>query len=75
MIKIAEKMFKIIPEGTHSWDKFITPDEMIQILTENNFSLLNISGVLYNPISERMSFSENKTLNYILVARNNNEIL
>lgn len=69
MILAAEKIFGMIPEGTHDWSKFLTPEELTNILQQNKFKIKNISGVFYNPITTEMSLINDTSLNYILIAK------
>ena len=34
-IVMAEKVFGYVPDGTHEWDKFVTPDELNNTLTHS----------------------------------------
>ncbi|MBD2461896.1 3-demethylubiquinone-9 3-O-methyltransferase [Oscillatoria sp. FACHB-1407] len=44
MIWLLEKILKQLPQGLHDWQKFIRPDELIQILTTNQFQEIEIKG-------------------------------
>ena len=35
----AEYILRWLPIGTHDWEKFVTPDELIKILKKNNLKL------------------------------------
>ena len=69
MIVAGEKLFGIVPEGTHDWNKFIEPEKLIQILKENGYCLKNLSGVSYNPLTGNMDLSSDLSMNYILFAK------
>lgn len=70
-IKIAEDLTGIIPKGTHEWEKFITVEDMEQLLGENEFTMMDVQGVYYNVLTENMGFISNTSLNYILVSKKN----
>ncbi len=36
-ILAAEFILGIVPKGTHTWDKFVTPNEIKHILEKSNF--------------------------------------
>lgn len=36
-ILAAEYVFKLVPQGTHNWEKFVTPDEIKDILEKSLF--------------------------------------
>lgn len=44
-------------------------EKMNEILCDNKFSIIDISGVIYNPLFETMSLSDYKGVNYILSAK------
>ena len=61
----AEYILRWLPIGTHEWEKFIKPDELINILKKNNFRLDQIDGMKFNLLSDKWSISEDKSINYI----------
>jgi ubiquinone biosynthesis O-methyltransferase len=71
-ILLAQETLGVIPKGTHEWEKFITVEEMTQYLNEAGFSLRNINGVFFNPLTENMSLINDTSINYILIAKKNN---
>lgn len=36
-IAAAEYVLKVVPKGTHDWNKFVTPDELKSYLTKSSF--------------------------------------
>jgi len=67
----AEYICRMIPVGTHTWNKFIRPIDLITLFQKNSFSVLLNTGMIYNPITNRWSWSENKAINYALSAVKN----
>ncbi|CAF3763227.1 unnamed protein product [Adineta steineri] len=67
----AEYVFRIVPVGTHTWNKFIRPTDLITLFEKNSFSVVLNNGMIYNPITNRWSWSENKAINYALCAVKN----
>ncbi|CAF4421302.1 unnamed protein product [Adineta steineri] len=67
----AEYIFRIVPVGTHTWNKFIRPTDLITLFEKNGFSVVLNNGMIYNPITNRWSWSENKAINYALCAVKN----
>ena len=61
----AEYILRWLPIGTHEWEKFIKPDELISILKKNNFELDQIDGMKFNLIMDRWIISKDKSINYI----------
>ena len=61
----AEYILKWLPIGTHDWQKFIKPDELIKICEKNSLILKNIDGMSFNPIVDKWNISKDKSVNYI----------
>lgn len=61
----AEYLFRIVPIGTHDADKFISPDEVTEIMELNEFSLVQNNGLALNPILQTWSLTNNTSVNYI----------
>ncbi|MDC3091602.1 bifunctional 2-polyprenyl-6-hydroxyphenol methylase/3-demethylubiquinol 3-O-methyltransferase UbiG [Rickettsiales bacterium] len=67
-IYIAEKILKIIPKGTHNWEKYINPNSLKIKLIKQNFSGITIKGMKYNPFSNIGSYSNSNSVNYLFSA-------
>jgi len=61
----AEYILRWLPIGTHEWEKFIKPEELISILEKNNLKLDKIDGMNFNLINNKWSVSNDKSVNYI----------
>tara|TARA_B100000902_G_scaffold22719_2_gene27473 strand:- start:1950 stop:2678 length:729 start_codon:yes stop_codon:yes gene_type:complete len=61
----AEYILRWLPIGTHEWEKFVKPDELIDILEKNNFKLDSLDGMKFNLIKDKWSISSDKSINYI----------
>jgi len=61
----AEYVLRWLPIGTHDWEKFLDPEELISILKKNNFSLDKIDGMNFNLLTDKWSISNDKSINYI----------
>ena len=64
----AEYVLGWLPKGTHSWDKFVTPDELTDAVEATGLRVTDICGVVYNPLADRWSVSRDTGVNYMLVA-------
>ncbi|KAK3260005.1 hypothetical protein CYMTET_31020 [Cymbomonas tetramitiformis] len=64
----AEHVLRWVPQGTHDWTKFITPQEMIMLLRDAHLDVQQVSGLVYNPLMSSWSLSQNTTVNYIAYA-------
>ena len=67
----AEYILKWLPIGTHDWQKFIKPDELIRICKKNSLNLKNVDGVSFNPIIDKWDISNDKSVNYITKFKKN----
>ena len=67
----AEYILKWLPVGTHDWNKFIKPEELEKKLTDLNFSIINMTGLSFNPLFKVWKKTKNLSVNYILVAQKN----
>ncbi|MEE1672749.1 bifunctional 2-polyprenyl-6-hydroxyphenol methylase/3-demethylubiquinol 3-O-methyltransferase UbiG [Agarivorans aestuarii] len=66
MILAAEKLLKIVPDGTHQHDKFIRPSELLAWADQSNLRSEAISGVQFTPIIESFRLSKNVDVNYMV---------
>ncbi len=61
----AEYILRWLPIGTHEWEKFLKPEELISILKNNNLNLDRIDGMQFNILTDRWKVSKDKSINYI----------
>eukprot|EP01129_Flabellula_baltica_P009797 TRINITY_DN4068_c0_g2_i1.p1 TRINITY_DN4068_c0_g2~~TRINITY_DN4068_c0_g2_i1.p1 ORF type:complete len:315 (-),score=50.01 TRINITY_DN4068_c0_g2_i1:10-903(-) len=62
----AEKILKWVPEGTHEWERYITPTELQEMVTKNGCIVEDTSGMIYNPIKSDWSLGSVTESNYIM---------
>ena len=67
----AEEILKILPRGTHEYQKFIKPSELALALRKANLELLDLSGISYNPFTRKTQIDKDVSANYIVHARKN----
>ncbi|XP_026149063.1 ubiquinone biosynthesis O-methyltransferase, mitochondrial [Mastacembelus armatus] len=67
-IIVAEQLLRIVPRGTHEWEKFISPVELERLLESNGFLVQSVQGMLYNPVSGAWSWTNSTAINYALHA-------
>ena len=67
----AEYVLKWLPIGTHDWNKFIKPEELEKKITDLNFSIINLTGLSFNPFFKEWKRTNDLSVNYILVAQKN----
>ncbi|XP_012577206.1 PREDICTED: ubiquinone biosynthesis O-methyltransferase, mitochondrial [Condylura cristata] len=63
-IVFSEQIAGIVPKGTHTWEKFVSPEKLESILESNGLSVQIVAGMLYNPFSGYWHWTENTSLNY-----------
>ena len=61
----AEYILRWLPIGTHEWEKFLKPEELISLLKENNLNVDKIDGMKFNLLTNKWSVSSDKSVNYI----------
>ena len=61
----AEYILRWLPIGTHEWEKFVKPDDLIKILKKYNLQLDKLDGMEFNLITDKWSVSSDKSINYI----------
>ncbi|CAL1239351.1 bifunctional 2-polyprenyl-6-hydroxyphenol methylase/3-demethylubiquinol 3-O-methyltransferase UbiG [Candidatus Methylocalor cossyra] len=49
----AEYLLRLIPKGTHDFSAFIRPSELDQWARQGGLRLLELQGIVYNPLSGR----------------------
>ena len=62
----AEYILRWLPIGTHDWNKFIKPEELESILSQERFSTLDIKGLKFNPFVNKWKRSNDLSVNYII---------
>ena len=61
----AEYILRWLPIGTHEWEKFVNPNDLINISKKYNLNLKNLDGMKFNIVKDEWSLSNDKSINYI----------
>ncbi|MCH9645511.1 MAG: bifunctional 2-polyprenyl-6-hydroxyphenol methylase/3-demethylubiquinol 3-O-methyltransferase UbiG [Proteobacteria bacterium] len=61
----AEYVLKLLPQGTHDWDKFIKPSEMDEWSRQADMSLKGMIGMTYNPFTKTYKLEDDVSVNYL----------
>jgi len=62
----AEYIMRWLPRGTHDWSKFITPDELHDLLRKAGLDPVDRKGFVFNPITWQWRLSERDlSVNYV----------
>ena len=61
----AEYILRWLPIGTHEWEKFVKPEELIEFRKKNYLELVKIDGVNFNILKDEWTIGKDKSVNYI----------
>ena len=64
----AEHIARLLPRGTHRYDRFIRPSELSAWSRRAGLEVLDIVGLHYNPITRSVMLGGNVQVNYLLHA-------
>ena len=64
----AEYVARLLPKGTHSYAQFIRPAELAAWLRQAGLQLEDVSGMQYNPLTQRASLGQRTDVNYLACA-------
>jgi 2-polyprenyl-6-hydroxyphenyl methylase/3-demethylubiquinone-9 3-methyltransferase len=67
----AEYVLRWLPRGTHSWDKFVTPDELEIAMERSGLTTTDERGVIYNLLADRWELSTDTDVNYMVLGEKN----
>jgi len=66
----AEYIMRMLPAGTHDYDKFIKPSELTRWCRAADLSVLDMTGMIYNPITQEYSLKDQDVdVNYLVATR------
>ena len=68
-IVAAEYVLNLLPRGTHEYAKLIQPAELARVCREAGLSWQQVRGMGYNPLTQRVSLSENTSVNYLVATQ------
>ncbi|KPQ15371.1 MAG: bifunctional 2-polyprenyl-6-hydroxyphenyl methylase / 3-demethylubiquinone-9 3-methyltransferase Ubi [Rhodobacteraceae bacterium HLUCCO18] len=62
----AEHVMRWLPKGTHEWSKFITPDELYDLIRKAGLTPVDRKGFLFNPVGWNWRLSDRDlSVNYV----------
>ena len=62
----AEYILKLLPQGTHEFDAFLKPSEIEQWSRKSGLNLVDLTGVMYNPITKTFKLTDDVSVNYMM---------
>ncbi len=64
----AEYVLRWLPVGTHSWNKFVTPDELDKTIEAHGLIVVEESGIMYDLMHDRWIAASDMDVNYMVAA-------
>lgn len=64
----AERVLRWLPKGTHSYEKLVKPSEIEGPLSEAGLTIIDRTGVSFNPLLDEWRRSRDMDVNYMLLA-------
>ena len=61
----AEYILRWLPIGTHEWDKFVKPYDLVVKLKKYDMKLDSLDGMKFNLLKDEWKISSDKSINYI----------
>lgn len=65
----AEYLLKLVPLGTHQFDKFIRPSVLMRYIEDAGLELVDATGLHFNPLNNSFKLGAGLDVNYFVVAR------
>ncbi|WP_299770502.1 bifunctional 2-polyprenyl-6-hydroxyphenol methylase/3-demethylubiquinol 3-O-methyltransferase UbiG [uncultured Tateyamaria sp.] len=67
----AEHVMRWLPKGTHEWNKFITPDELFDLMRNAGLDPVDRKGFIFNPLTWGWKLSDTDlSVNYVTASIN-----
>jgi len=67
-IVAAEYILGWLPRGTHTWEKFVKPSELVSLMKKESLQPIDLSGLSYNILNKNWQKSNNLSVNYMATA-------
>jgi len=67
----AEYILRWLPIGTHEWDKFVIPRELIKICNKNHLIIKSLDGLKFNLLNDDWILNKDTSVNYICKFKKN----
>ncbi len=62
----AEYILRLLPRGTHDYQRFIKPSELSRYAREAGLRVAELIGMTYNPLTQRYRLESDCDVNYLL---------
>lgn len=64
----AEHILRLLPKGTHDYARFIRPSELLGWMRAAGLRADEVTGMLYNPLTQQFSLGSDVDVNYLVHA-------
>jgi 2-polyprenyl-6-hydroxyphenyl methylase/3-demethylubiquinone-9 3-methyltransferase len=65
----AEHLLRLVPKGTHDYQKFIRPSQLIRWIEQAGLDAVDCTGLHFNPLTQSFRIGDGVDVNYFVVAR------
>lgn len=65
----AEYLLRLLPKGTHDYEKFIRPSEMEKWARAAGLQMTDLTGMSYNPLTREYTLGSDVSVNYLACFR------
>ena len=65
-IVMAEYILRLLPRGTHQWERFLKPEEIGIVLAPYGLRTADVSGVTMNLLARTLQLSRDAKVNFIM---------
>jgi 2-polyprenyl-6-hydroxyphenyl methylase/3-demethylubiquinone-9 3-methyltransferase len=65
----AEYLTRLVPAGTHDYERLIKPSELARWARASGLELVDIAGVEYNPLTSQSRLTVDPSVNYLVHLR------
>ena len=67
----AEYFLRWLPIGTHDWNKFVKPEDLVKIAETSNLELNKLDGMSFNFLTDQWNLNSDTSVNYIAKFKKN----
>ena len=67
----AEYILRWLPIGTHDWNKFVKPEDLVKIAETSNLKLEKLDGMSFNFLKDEWNLDADNSVNYIAKFKKN----
>ncbi len=69
----AEYLLRMLPRGTHDYERFIRPSELDSWVRQTSLQVRELTGMTYNPFTKRYSLGYDIDVNYLMHCENSTD--